>query len=66
MSDKIEIATLRQMEGKMNKIPFYLLVVVNILMMITFFVIMMLMLNANIEYTKDVVVTTEYIYQSIK
>lgn len=40
---------------KVDKIPFYLLIVINILVVITFFIIMLIMINMNIEYTKDAI-----------
>jgi uncharacterized membrane protein YhaH (DUF805 family) len=61
MDKDIHLATLDDIKGKVDKQPFYLLIMVNILILVAFFVIMMFMLYTNMQYTKDAAYGTEYI-----
>lgn len=51
----------RRLEDKMNRIPFYLLITINILIAAAFFVILMFMVYSNIQYTKDCTANTDYL-----
>jgi hypothetical protein len=61
MEKTIEIATLNDTNKKVNKIPFWLLITINILIVAGFFALMMIKIHDIEDYVKDSIVSTEFL-----
>lgn len=66
MSSEVLIAEMKDLNSKMDKTSFYLLITINVLVVITFFIIMMFMMNENLEMRKDVVAQNELLIQLLE
>lgn len=55
-----------KLEELRNKIPFWLLIVVNILLCIAVFIIMMLVLLSTKSYVQDSIIGIEYLIESLE
>ncbi len=55
---------LSSLTKKVNNIPFYLLITINVLIVVAFFAVMISALYQNIELTKDAVSSIEYLIEN--
>jgi len=64
-NERYSIAEMKDLESKVDKMPFYLLIVINLLVIIMFFTIMMFKVQENTEYVKDIIAQNEELIESL-